>query len=66
MKVTYTTKSCRHCGKASKMKLDGEAYDAWRSGTHVQTAFPQMSADDREQLVSGIHPACWDILFPMD
>lgn len=59
MKVTYTTKSCPMCGKTSKMKLDGEAYDKWRGGEFVQVAFPRMSADERELLISGTHPACW-------
>jgi hypothetical protein len=64
MKVTYTTKACSHCGKTSKMKLDGEAYDNWRGGMYVQRAFPGMSSDDRELLVSGTHPKCWDEMFP--
>lgn len=44
-----------------------EAYSAWVRGDDtrfVQDAFPHLSADDREFLVSGTIPEEWDELFP--
>ncbi len=42
-------------------KLD-QLFD-WRSGTLIQKAFPNMSADDREFLISGISPEGWNATF---
>jgi hypothetical protein len=33
--------------------MDGEA---------TQVAFPNMPADQREMLISGTHPVCWDMM----
>ena len=39
--------------------------DAWKkSGQHVQHAFPYLSADDREFLLTGITPEEWAGVFP--
>jgi len=43
--------------------LDRAAVTRWREGENIQHAFPDMSAGDREVLISGTHPACWDKLF---
>lgn len=33
---------------------------------YVQTAFPYLSTDDREFLISGMSPEGWDKAFPLD
>lgn len=38
-------------------------YDDWQNGTLVQNAFPKLSADDREFLISGTSPAGWAEIF---
>jgi hypothetical protein len=40
----------------------------WLETKHslVQSAFPEMSADDREFLISGITPAKWNEMFPKE
>lgn len=35
------------------------------NGAHAQEAFPNMSIELREQIISGTHPKCWDEMFPM-
>ena len=37
--------------------------DIWISGEKIQDAFPQLSPEDREILISGTHPACFDRAF---
>ena len=37
--------------------------DLWLKGAYVQDAMPDVSADDREFLISGISPTGWDQLF---
>lgn len=60
--LTVITKPCPVCRRASSLSVDREAYSAWKRDTLVQIAFPTMSADDRELLISGTHPACGDQL----
>jgi len=43
--------------------LDRAAVTRWREGENIQKVFPDMSAGDREVLISGTHPACWNKLF---
>ena len=37
--------------------------DAWESGTLIQDAMPNLSADEREFILTGILPEEWDELF---
>ena len=52
--------TCPFCGKVSQLTIPTEGYTAWKlHGVLVQDAFPQLSAEDRELLISGICPTCW-------
>lgn len=65
---TYST-TCPACGKPAEVRgLRKQALDRWDlgRGEFVQDAFPQLSADDREILVSGMHGECFDEEFPPD
>jgi hypothetical protein len=67
MMVKVRTWPCPWCTKTSVVEVDAESYRRWRSGTLVQDAFPMMSLDEREMLVTGTHPACWnDMMIDMD
>lgn len=57
------TKTCCVCYKEASITVDRERYQQWIGGAHVQLVFPDLSADDREILISGTHPECWDVLF---
>lgn len=57
--------TCIHCSEQNKIKLDKEPFEKWKyQGQYVQHAFPHLSIDDRELLVSGTHPKCWNEIFP--
>ncbi len=62
--MKITTKLCPKCRKASTVDVDPHALLAWRRGLLIQEAFPDLSVDDRELLITGTHPACWDEMFP--
>ena len=64
--MTTITKPCIHCNETSAITVDAAAHRRWRSGALIQDAFPDMDADTRELLISGIHPACWDAMFGDD
>jgi hypothetical protein len=61
--IVVKTKTCMVCNKYEILSLNREAVTKWREGENIQSAFPDMKAADREVLISGTHPACWDKLF---
>lgn len=46
--------------------IDQAGLRAYRAGAHAQVAFPGLSADDREFLISGTSPEGWDRMFKED
>jgi hypothetical protein len=62
--IRVKTNTCTVCGKYELLSLDRKAVESWRAGEYIQNAFPEMSMQDREVLITGTHPACWDKLFP--
>lgn len=62
--VTWLS-NCVECTRPSKVEgLQLDAVIAWQQGEFIQNAFPRLSADDREIMISGTHPTCWDKMFP--
>lgn len=64
--ITAKTRPCIRCNETSTITVDADAHRRWTSGELIQDAFPDMTADNRELLISGIHPACWDSMFEGD
>lgn len=61
-KVTIKVK-CPKCGKTYYLHVYPEDWKNYQEGMLVQDAFPYLSADERELLLSKICPDCWDKLF---
>ena len=56
--------TCRRCGKVKVIKVQKKGYEAWLSGrVAIQHAMPEVSADDREMLMSQICGECFDEMF---
>ena len=56
---------CKKCNGMNEIEVDFEKFIAWRSGKMlIQEALPELDADQRELLISGICPKCWDEMFP--
>ena len=64
-KYQFTT-TCRLCRKDNSIVVPSQGLWDWEHGSHVQDAFPSLSSDEREVLVSGMHTDCWDTLFGDD
>lgn len=61
----YTfTGPCRMTKKPYSVKVPGAALYAYRQGALIQNAFPMLSKDDREFLISGFSPEGWAQVFP--
>ena len=63
--MKLTSKKCS-CGSQITLEVADADYVRWQHGTHIQDAFPYLSVDDRERLITGICPECWDRMFDAD
>ena len=63
--ITVVTR-CPFCGRANEIEVNEMDYLDWEDGKLVQNAFPYLSAEERETLISGICPKCWDETFGED
>lgn len=53
-------KDCPFCGKDSRVQVPGPGLWAWEHGAFAQVAFPTLTAEQREQVITGTHPECWN------
>lgn len=67
MKINYKEiiiiTACPFCGHANEVAVNEADYWDWQDGALVQDAFLYLTADEREMLVSGICPTCWEKTF---
>ena len=62
--LTIETPKCPHCHKPGTVQVTRDGWERYtKRGELVQVAFPEMPADQREQLINGTHPKCWDEMF---
>ena len=54
--ITY----CPFCKHAHEVPVNEADYWDWQDGELVQNAFPYLTSNERELLISGICPSCWD------
>lgn len=54
---------CPICGRYTSVVVDENDYLDWKGGKLVQDAFWYLDANERELLISGICPHCWDSMF---
>jgi hypothetical protein len=55
---------CGFCGESHIVKnVPAQGYADWKAGKHIQVALPWLSPDDREMLMTGTCPPCWDSIF---
>lgn len=58
---------CPCCGKITTVQVPMVGFCNWKfGGMPIQKAMPELSADVREALISGICPSCWDNIFSCD
>jgi hypothetical protein len=56
------SRNCPLCGRKSRVVIPAQGLWDWEHGKFAQDAFPALSADDRELVISGIHAQCWEDL----
>lgn len=57
---------CPMCGEIHSVEVDLMQYKAWRDGEVIQRAMPQLSATEREQLISHLCSQCQTLIFGSD
>jgi hypothetical protein len=60
--TTYVviTDPCFVCGEQGQVEVPMQGFLIRQLGGLIQEAYPDMDTALREQLVSGIHPECWE------
>lgn len=59
--------ACPLCGKEWSIPVPASEYAAWKGGMLIQEAMPSVPADQRELLITGICPECWNkYMKPLD
>ena len=63
--TVHVSKISMMSGKENTMSMTftRQQYDDWKAGQLIQDAMPQLSAEEREFLMTGITPAEWDSVF---
>jgi hypothetical protein len=67
MKINYkeicVITTCPFCGRANEVEVNEMDCLDWQDGMMAQVAFPYLSANEREKLISGCCVQCWDKMF---
>ena len=55
---------CRMCSEIHTIPVTQEQIDRWQGGELIQNVMPELSADQRELLMSQTCGDCWEKMFP--
>lgn len=58
--------SCPFCGKETALLVPARGYLRWQDGELIQNALPDLSASERETLISGLCESCQADIFGGD
>lgn len=63
--MDITCPTCNVCGDRAVLRgVDALGVFEWQViGKNIQDALPELTDGDRELLITGTHPQCWDIMF---
>lgn len=64
--IEVETPGCSGCGQSTWFTMSEEQFRFWQQGVHVQDIFPDWSPEDREMLISGTCPECWEEMWAED
>ena len=56
---------CIHCRQENRIYVEPKDYLDWfNKDRYVQDIWTTLSQQDREIIISGTHPECWNEMFP--
>lgn len=60
-------RTCMHCDNTTEFSLSRKQYNEYIvERKYVQDVFPELSKEEREVIISGTHPECWNAMFQYD
>jgi len=57
---------CCICHNGSTIRVPRAGFRKWQNGGLIQECLPTLTDDEREMLMTGIHPFCWDGMWDED
>jgi hypothetical protein len=57
------TPQCFVCGDYGQVEVPMKGFLIRQLGGLIQDAYPDLDLGLREQIISGTHPACWELQF---
>ena len=54
---------CPMCSAETKIEVSVAGHKKWVDGAYIQDALPELSANEREALITGICSSCWTDMF---
>ena len=58
--------TCPFCGKVTELLVPSRGFYRWTEGELIQNALPDLTATERETLISGLCESCQDSIFGGD
>lgn len=59
-------KTCGLCGERITTQITRQGLWDWEHGANIQYACPDLSTDEREQIITSTHVSCLDALYAND
>ena len=59
MNIIKIETMCPVCGKKQFVRVKSDDYDKWENGELIQIAFPYLTSNERETLITGICDNCF-------
>lgn len=56
---------CPLCADEKTFVMQKKKHDEWRAGALIQDVLPQIPYQERERLISGTCPKCWNAMCAM-
>jgi hypothetical protein len=64
--IEIITPTCQVCDRTGALQVPVEGHRKWVAGAFIQDVLSDLTAEEREMLISGTHPDCFDSLFADD
>lgn len=63
MSIVTVRDNCVKCNRKVEFEVTSQEFKNWQDGMLIQRAMPNLNADQREFLMSGICGSCFDEMF---
>lgn len=61
------SKTCMHCSETTEFIITKDEYERWIiDNEYIQDVFSYLDKEERELMISGTHPKCWNEMFPIE